>query len=61
MGQYDKFNGHGGVIWGYKHEVPLTDKSVQRIMFQCIKSRKLTVACLQAVRKAFSFAYRTIP
>ena len=58
MGSYLKHNGHGGVIWGYKREVPLTEKSVKRIMFACIRSNKVTLNCLKSIRKAFSYAYQ---
>ena len=57
MGSYDKENIHHGVIWGRKTEVPFTETSVKRIMYKCIKSNKLTLACLGVVRKSFSFAY----
>ena len=59
MGSFDPYNCHHGVIWGAKHEVPFTEKSVKRIMFTCIKSGKLTLPCLASVRCSFSFAYRT--
>ena len=58
MYSYDRHNSQGGVIWGWKSEVPLTDDRVKRIMFGCIKSGRLTFYQLDAVRKAFSYAYQ---
>ena len=58
MGSYDKSNCHGGIIWGWKQEVPLTEATVKRIMFRIIQRNKLSKSQLQSVRKAFSFAYQ---
>ena len=58
MGTYDKNNTHGGIIWGWKSEVPLTEDKVKRIMFKIIQRNQLSKSQLDCVRKAFSFSYQ---
>ena len=55
MGSYDRWNVHGGVIWGWRHEVPLNERSVKRIFNRIIEENRLSPPQLCSVRKALSY------
>jgi hypothetical protein len=57
-GEYDPTNCHGGRIFGWKKEMPLTEKSVQTILLRIIQKNVLTEAMLESVRKCLSFAWQ---
>ena len=57
-GSYDPFNSHKGKIWGWKREVPLTEESVQEIVFELLERNQLSMPKLEAVRKALSYAWQ---
>ena len=58
FGEYDPTNSHGGRIFGWKKEMPLTEKSVKRIVYEILERNILTEPMLEAVRKCLSFAWQ---
>ena len=57
VGEYNEFNGHGGVMPGWPNECKLTDLRVSRILFGCIQSRTLTDSQLKKVRKTLGYLW----
>ena len=56
VGKYDKYNCHGGTMWGLPKECNMTNRLARDVMFKCIQSGKLTFHQLRAVRKSFSYS-----
>jgi hypothetical protein len=56
-GSYDRYNHHGGTMFGWPDECTLTDFRVSKILFACINSGKLTHSQLETVRKTLSYAW----
>ena len=57
-GSYDPNNTHAGRIWGWKREVPLTEKTVMQIVYDVLERKCVTKPQLEAIRKALSFAWQ---
>ena len=57
-GSYDKHNSHAGRIWGWKHEMVLTENKVKRIVFAVLEANLLTMPQLDMVRKSLSYAWQ---
>ena len=57
VGSFDRFNHHGGVMPGWPGESTMTNQRASKILLACIKSRKLTLKQLEAVRKCLSFLW----
>ena len=57
VGSFDRFNHHGGVMPGWPSESSMSNQRASKILLACIKSRKLTLKQLEAVRKCLSFLW----
>ena len=57
LDSFDRFNGHGGVCWGWPKECALTNAQARAVYFECYKNRNLTVAQMTVVRKSLAYAF----
>ena len=57
-GTFDKKNCHGGEMWGWPHEMNLTNARARKIMFAVIESNKLNLDKLKIVRKSLGYAWK---
>ena len=55
VGSFDVGNHHGGIMPGWPSESTMTDNRASKILHACIKSKKLSLKQLEAVRKCLSF------
>ena len=57
VGSFNRFNHHGGVMPGWPSESTMSNQRASKILLACIKSKKLTLKQLEAVRKCLSFLW----
>ena len=57
-GEYDPGNCHGVKIFGWQREVTLTEKKVNKILYEILERNVLTESQLDSVRKTLSWAWQ---
>ena len=57
VGEYDPHNHHEGCCFGWPNECNMTDLKASKILRACIKSKKMTLDQVKAVRKMLAYSH----
>jgi hypothetical protein len=57
-GTFDPFNGHNGMIWGWRRECNMTTKKAKELLFAAHQTGTLTLVQLEVIRKFLAYSWQ---